>query len=185
MKEIIITIFIISLINTILCIYKDQSSYSFGVEWTDVIMGGICTWILLLLFRIFNKPLNYLYEKYESNKKKKIYSEKKIEKICYKIIKNIKKDKRNKYKLEDYYDLNSFSGDYYNDYQGLDDLVIKKSIYEHLNNKFYHCIHLQKEQTIKILEKYFIPVTKEKMNQDNWDEYYIKKYKDKGLVKIK
>ena len=72
MKEVIITIFIISLINTVLCIYKDQSSYSYGLEWTDIIMGGICTWILLLFFRVFRKPLNYFYEKYKSKKKKKI-----------------------------------------------------------------------------------------------------------------
>lgn len=185
MKEIIITIFIISLINTILCIYKDQSNYSYGLEWTDIIMGGICTWILLLFFKIFNKPLNYFYKKYKSKKKKKIYSDKQIEKICYKIIKNIKKDKYNKYKLENYYDLNSYSGDYYNDYQGIDDLVIKKARYERLNKKFKYCIFCRKEKTIKILKKYFIPVTEEVMKKDNCDEYYIKKYKDKGLVRIK
>lgn len=182
MKEVIITIFIISLINTVLCIYKDQSSYSYGLEWTDIIMGGICTWILLLFFRLFRKPLNYFYEKYKSKKKKKIYKEKQIKKICYKIIKNIKRDK---YKLEDYYDLNSYNGDYYNDYQGLNDLVIKKVRYERLNKKFNHCIFNQKEQTIKILEKYFIPVTKEIMEKNECNEYYINKYKNKGLVKIK
>lgn len=182
MKEIIITIFIISLINTVLCIYKDQSSYSHGLEWTDIIMGGICTWILLLFFRAFRKPLNYFYEKYKSKKKKKVYSDKQIEKICYKIIKNVKK---NKYRAEDYYNLNSYYRDYYNEYAGLNGLIIEKSRYEHLNKKFNHCIFNQKEQTLEILEKYFIPVTEEIMEQDDCNEYYINKYKNKGLMKIK
>ena len=182
MKEIIITIFIISLINTVLCIYKDQSSYSYGLERTDIIMGGICTWILLLFFRLFRKPLSYFYEKYKSKKKKKIYSDKQIEKICYKIIRNAKKYE---YKLKDYYRLTSYYGDYYNYYQGLKDLTVNKFPHEHLNKKFEYCIFYQKEQTIKILEKYFIRVTEEIMRQDNCDEYYIRKYKNERLMKIK
>lgn len=177
----LIGIMIYSFILTIVTLYKDNSGY-FIVSTLDIIMAGPFGWFLLFIINFILRPIYCLIFK-EKNKE---YKHKNKSQSCIKrVVKNIVKNYSKKKYHNDYFNLNEWFDDYYGDYKGYESLVVKKARNEWLNNKFIMLMKYQKEETLEELKKYFIVVNETIMKNDKCDEYYIKKYKDKGLYKLK
>lgn len=185
LKVIIITILVYSAINTILCIYKDSSSYSMGMEWTDLISGGPVLWLVfgvcLIIRKFFGKKIAAIQDAKRKNYKPKMYSKRKIEKIVKKAMK-IARNKDKKYKS--YFLITEWFRDFDGDYEGAEDLIPNKEKFQFIRKKFSSIYHNQKELTIAEIKKYMVPVTEIEMKANNDNEWYIKKYKDAGLMKF-
>ena len=175
----ILGIMIYSLILTIIAFYKDNSSY-FMLEPLDIVAAGPCMWIIYLVILIL-RPIAQLFKNPD---KKRIYKNKN-DKYIAKITKRIVNNYRNKKYHNDYFKLDNYSDDYSGNFSGYESLLVKKPKNEWLNKKFISLMQHQKEQTIKHLLPYFVLLTKDMMIKDNCDEYYIKKFHDYGLYKLK
>lgn len=185
LKAIIITVLVYSAINTIICIYKDSSSYSMGMEWTDMISGGPVLWLVLGIFIIIRKTVGKKIAAIQKERRKnyepKLYSKKKIEKIVKKAMK-IARNENQKY--GNYFLITTWYRDYDGDYEGVENLVPNRERFQFIRKKFSRVYHNQKDLTITEIEKYMVPVTEEVMTANNDNEWYISKYKDKGLMKF-
>lgn len=85
LSTILITVLVYSTILTIVLIFKDLSSYSFGVEPVDVVVSGPVAWLLTLVLLAI-KPIRKKFNK-NKVKKTKIYSPQMVEKTTKRIIK--------------------------------------------------------------------------------------------------
>ena len=178
-----IGIMIYSLILTITILYKDNSSY-FSVDTLDIIIAGPFAWFFLFVCSFVLRPIYTLFFKNRKNDKKYEYKNKN-KKYIKRIVKKIVKNYANKKYHKDYFKLDKWLDDYDGDYEGYESLVVKKARNEWLNKKFILLMKYQKDETLEELKKYFMLVTEDVMKKDKCNEYYIKKYKDKELYKLK
>ena len=174
-----IGITIYSLILTLAILYKNHSSY-FIVETIDVILAGPIAWCLCVIGQVIIAPLSHMFH----NKKRKPYNHKN-KKYIAKVVQKIVQQYKNKLYHDDYFDFSRMMNDPYGDFAGWETLLIKKAKNENLNRKFCKLMHHQQEETIKELYKYFEVVTEDMMKQDNCDEFYISKYKNKELYRLR
>lgn len=185
LKVIIITVLVYSAINTILCIYKDFSSYSMGMEWTDMIGGGPVLWVtlgaFLIIRKFFGKKIAAKHDEKRKNYKPKMYNKRKIEKIVKKAMK-IARNEDKKYK--NYFLITEWFRNFDGDYEDAEDLIPNKEKFQFIRKKFSRIYHNQKELTIAEIKKYMVPVTEETMKANNDNEWYISQYKNKGLMKF-
>ena len=168
MLQVIITILIYSLILTIVTLYKDNFSY-YTVETLDIIIAGPVCWILcLILFLIKSivKPLMNKYKVKPYSPKSKKY----IEHIIHKIIKNYKKH----YRYDELFDFSFRQGEFNcNDIEGWGRLLVNRPINEQLNRKFERLMYNQKDDTLAELTKYFDVVTREMLENGDYNQYFI------------
>ena len=183
----LIGIFIYSLILTIITIYKDNSGY-FSVDTVDVIVAGPCSWLILLFGLIIIRPIYKLVKDKKKEKgtetKEKEYK-KKSSKYIQRVVKRIIKNYSTKKYHNDYFKLDKWFDDSWGNYSGYESLLVKKARNEWLNEHFLTLMYMQKEETIEELKKYMDKVTEEVMTEDKCNKFYIKKYKDEGLYKLK
>ena len=168
MLQIIITILIYSLILTIVTLYKDSSGY-YMVETLDIIIAGPVCWILCLILFLIKpivKPLMNKREVKPYSPKSKKY----IERIIYKIIKNYKKH----FRYEELFDFSFRQGEFNcNDIEGWGRLLVNRPIHEQLNRKFERLMYNQKDDTLAELTKYFDVVTREMLENGDYNQYFI------------
>lgn len=173
-KGILIGMLIYSFILTVVTIYKDNSGY-FIVDTIDVIAAGPFAWLLMLIFTIVRAVISAIIPKDKRQSKKREYVPKNsayIERITKKIVRIYKK-----VKVKQWHEVNYFSFEHrsvfynYNNVEGWNILMVKKPRYEGINRKFESLMYNQKEDVVKELEKYFVPVTKEYLMNDGWDIY--------------
>ena len=168
MLQIIITILIYSLILTIVTLYKDSSGY-YMVETLDIIIAGPVCWILCLILFLIKPIVKPLMNK----RKVKPYSPKSkkyIERIIHKVIKNYKKHS----KYEELFDFSFRQGEFNcNDIEGWGRLLVNRPIHEQLNRKFERLMYNQKDDTLAELTKYFDVVTREMLENGDYNQYFI------------
>lgn len=168
MLQVIITILIYSLILTIVTLYKDSSGY-YMVETLDIIIAGPVCWILCLILFLIKPIVKPLMNK----RKVKPYSPKSkkyIERIIHKIIKNYKKH----YRYEELFDFSFRQGEFNcNDIEGWGRLLVNRPIHEQLNRKFERLMYNQKDDTLAELTKYFDVVTREMLENGDYNQYFI------------
>ena len=168
MLQIIITILIYSLILTIATLYKDSSGY-YMVETLDIIIAGPVCWILCLILFLIKpivKPLMNKREVKPYSPKSKKY----IERIIHKIIKNYKKHS----KYDELFDFSFRQGEFNcNDIEGWGRLLVNRPINEQLNRKFERLMYNQKDDTLAELTKYFDVVTREMLENGDYNQYFI------------
>lgn len=168
MLQVIITILIYSLILTIVTLYKDSSGY-YMVETLDIIIAGPVCWILCLILFLIKPIVKPLMNK----RKVKPYSPKSkkyIERIIHKVIKNYKKHS----KYEELFDFSFRQGEFNcNDIEGWGRLLVNRPIHEQLNRKFERLMYNQKDDTLAELTKYFDVVTREMLENGDYNQYFI------------
>lgn len=168
MLQVIITILIYSLILTIVTLYKDSSGY-YMVETLDIIIAGPVCWILCLILFLIKPIVKPLMNK----RKVKPYSPKSkkyIERIIHKVIKNYKKHS----KYEELFDFSFRQGEFNcNDIEGWGRLLVNRPINEQLNRKFERLMYNQKDDTLAELTKYFDVVTREMLENGDYNQYFI------------
>lgn len=173
-KGILIGILIYSFILTVVTIYKDNSGY-FTVDTIDVIAAGPFAWLLMLIFTIIRAVISAIIPKDKRQSKKREYVPKNsayIERVTKKIVRIYKK-----VEVKQRHEVNYFSFEHrsvfynYNNVEGWNKLMVKNPRYEGINRKFESLMYNQKEDVVKELEKYFVPVTKEYLMNDGWDIY--------------
>ena len=168
MLQVIITILIYSLILTIVTLYKDNSSY-FTVDTIDIMVAGPVCWILCLILFLIKPIVKSLMKK----RKVKPYSPKSkkyIEHITNKIIKNYRKHST----YEELFDFSFRQGEFNcNDIEGWERLLVNRPINERLNRKFKNLMYNQKDDTLVELIKYFDVVTREMLEVEEYDHYFI------------
>lgn len=159
---------IYSLILTIVTLYKDSSGY-YMVETLDIIIAGPVCWILCLILFLIKPIVKPLMNK----RKVKPYSPKSkkyIERIIHKIIKNYKKH----YRYEELFDFSFRQGEFNcNDIEGWGRLLVNRPIHEQLNRKFERLMYNQKDDTLAELTKYFDVVTREMLENGDYNQYFI------------
>ena len=168
MLQIIITILIYSLILTIVTLYKDSSGY-YMVGTLDIIIAGPVCWILCLILFLIKPIVKPLMNK----RKVKPYSPKSkkyIERIIHKVIKNYKKHS----KYDELFDFSFRQGEFNcNDIEGWGRLLVNRPINEQLNRKFERLMYNQKDDTLAELTKYFDVVTREMLENGDYNQYFI------------
>ena len=151
---VLITVFIYSLILTIVTLYKDSSGY-YMADDIDIITAGPVCWIIALIILML-KP-------FFKNRKKKQYkprSSKYIQKTVKKIITIYQKNLKKRGYESDYIDFSMYRGEFnVNDIEGWDALMVKRARYEFINNRFERLMWYQKEETVEELKKYFSEAT--------------------------
>lgn len=177
-KGIVIGILAYSAILNIFLIYKDNSSYSFGVDALDVIFGGPVCWVVFISVRL----IAFIFEAFHIEFEEKEYkpkSEAEIRKIVSKIVSIYKKNRN----VEEYgYDIFNLANhlDYdSNGTEGWDHLMVKKPRYEHINEKFESIMWKQEDKAIPILRELSSPVTSEFLKEQGCSEYFIGEIEDK------
>ena len=168
MLQIIITILIYSLILTIVTVYKDNSSY-YMVETIDVIIAGPVCWILCLVLYLIKPIIKPIVEKHK-NTPYKVKSKKYIEQVVSKIVKNYIKHSN----YDELFDFSFRQGEFNcNDIEGWGRLLVNRPINERLNHKFEHLMYNQKDDTLVELIKYFDVVTREMLENGDYNQYFI------------
>ena len=168
MLQIIITILIYSLILTIVTLYKDNSSY-YIIGVIDIIVAGPVCWILCLLLCLIKPIIKPIVEKHK-NTPYKAKSKKYIERVISKIVKNYRKHSN----YDELFDFSFRQGEFNcNDIEGWGRLLVNKPINERLNRKFEHLMYHQKNDTLVELIKYFDVVTKEMLENGDYNQYFI------------
>ena len=168
MLQIIITILIYSLILTVVTLYKDNSSY-YTVEILDIIIAGPICWILCLLLYLIKPVIKPIVENHK-NTPYKVKSKKYIEQVVNKIIKNYRKHSS----YEELFDFSFRQGEFNcNDIEGWSRLLVNRPINERLNRKFERLMYNQKDDTLVELIKYFDVVTREMLEAEDYDHYFI------------
>ena len=168
MLQIIITILIYSLILTIVTLYKDSSGY-YMVETLDIIIAGPVCWILCLVLFLIKPIIKPIVEKHK-NTPYKVKSKKHIERVISKIVKNYKKHSR----YDELFDFSFRQGEFNcNDIEGWGRLLVNRPIYERLNRKFERLMYNQKDDTLVELIKYFDVVTREMLENGDYNQYFI------------
>lgn len=168
MLQIIITILIYSFILTIVTLYKDSSGY-YTVETLDIIIAGPVCWILCLILSLIKPIIKPLMKKHEV-KPYSPKSKKYIEHITGQVVKNYRKHSR----YDELFDFSFKQGEFNcNDIEGWGRLLVNRPIYEQLNRKFERLMYNQKDDTLVELIKYFDVVTREMLEAEDYDHYFI------------
>lgn len=164
--NILYTVLAYSLILTIICCYKDASSYSAGIEPIDMVVAGPVMWLLLL---VLNIPVPKKIVARVQNRKYKPKNGAYIAKIVRKVMESNK----GRWQKDDCFNFDCWSSDEYGDYYGLYDITRKKRQYERLNKKFESLLYNQKDETVEELKKYFDPMTPDYMRENGASEWEI------------
>lgn len=168
MEKYVLAILIYSLILTVVTLYKNNSGY-YLVDTIDIIVAGPVCWILCLILFLIKPIVKPLREKREA----KTYSPKSkryIERIVSKVVKNYRKHRR----YEELFDFSFKHGEFNcNDVEGWGRLLVNRPLNERLNNKFENLMYHQKDDTLAELIKYFDTVTKEMLEAEDYDQYFI------------
>ncbi|MBR3515376.1 MAG: hypothetical protein IKO10_03605 [Lachnospiraceae bacterium] len=150
---VLITVFIYSLILTIVTLYKDSSGY-YMADDIDILTAGPVCWVLVLII-MFLKP--FFKDRKKKEKQYKPRSSKYIQKTVKRIVTVYKKHLRGD--ETDYIDFSIYRGDCnFDDTYGWDVLMVKRARYEFINNRFERLMWHQKEETVEELKKYFSEV---------------------------
>jgi hypothetical protein len=184
MRLVLITIFIYSLILTLVTLYKDCSGY-FIVDAIDIVTAGPCCWMLVLIVFL----LRPLFKNKNSHKDKPFVpkSNKYIKNVVKKIVNNYSK-KCERINCWDYIDFSRMSGGEFNvnDIEGWDVLMVKKPIYEGINKKFLNLMCSKDEdRTILELKTHFKRMTKEDLEKENVSQFFIAQYGDREFYELK
>ncbi len=162
MLSVIVTIFLYSLILTLVTLYKDSSGY-YTMDDIDIVTAGPICWLLILIIMFLKPFLKHMKKKEHKYKPK---SAKYIQKTVKKIITIYRKKLQNRGYKPDYIDFSIYRGAFnVNEIEGWDVLMVKRARYELLNKHFSDLMWHQKEETIEEVKKYFIEVK-------DYDGYY-------------
>ena len=185
MKIVIITIFIYSFFITLVDIYKDNSSYSMGLDGPiDIIIAGPCMWILCI-FLVLARPFYKIYRK-KFPKKKKEYTDAEIERTVKKFFKVYRRIYGNKpdhpwVVKEGYYD--NLYIDVYKPY----DLKLKKFRYERLEKKYLFMCYNYADKVWEVIQQISHPITESKdwkiFKENSW-KTEIESLVSNGAVEI-
>ena len=168
MLQVIITILIYSLILTVATLYQDNSSY-YMVETLDIIIAGPVCWILCLILYLIKPISKPIIEKHE-NTPYKVKSKKYIEQVVSKVVKNYIKHSS----YDELFDFSFRQGEFNcNDIEGWGRLLVNRPIHERLNRKFERLMYNQKDDTLSELIKYFDVVTREMLENGDYNQYFI------------
>lgn len=180
MLTVLITVFAYSLIATVICLYKDNSSYHMMDE-LDAIIAGPCMWILLL-FLFLLRP----FTKKRKGKKKKevVYATQDVRKTVIKYIRIFKR--RNKGKEAPWI---VPQGTYYS-FDDVtvhpSDLKLRHGRYERIENKYLNMCYKEPELVFAVLSEIGHPVT-ESADWQNFEKEYsfaTKKLLDVGAIEL-
>lgn len=178
---VIVGILIYSFLQTLLIFYKDIHSGYYDVGVIDMVFAGPITWIIYLVILLVIRPIYVVLHPHIKEKEYKPKSIVYIKKVVKKIVRNYAKQKHH----DGYFDFTKCWRDDYFDYYGFQDLRVHKPRNERINNRFMSLMFNQPKETIEELNQYFEVVTEDMMKKNDYDEYYIQNYKDKGLRVLK
>ena len=181
LKGFLLGILIYSLIQTVFCLYKNNSGY-FIIQGIDFILAGPVSWLLIMILWVLS-PLYPYFKKFLKKREQKPLSQKEIERTVRKIVSIYRKHN----KTTNYFDFTAHS--HRSEYdsweciiEGWEMLMERNYKFERVNNKFQKIMWNQKEEGIKELEKYFVPISEEEL--DSLDLYKPPK-DDLKIYKIK
>lgn len=178
---VIVGVLIYSFLQTLLIFYKDIHSGYYDVEIVDIVFAGPIAWIVCLIILVVIHPIYRILHSRVKGKEYQPKSKAYIKKVVKKIVRNYAKQKQH----DEYFDFTQCWGDYYGNYYGFRDLRVHKPRNERINNRFMLLMFHQPKETIEELNQYFEVVTEDMMKKNDYDEYYIQNYKDKGLRVLK
>lgn len=162
MLTVLITVFVYSLIATVICLYKDNSSYH-EMDELDAVIAGPCMWILLL-FLFLLRPL---FKKREGKEKKKkiVYTTQDVRKTVAKYIRIYKRKNKGYEAPWMIPEKTHLSFDY--DVVRPSELKLRRGRYERIEKKYLSMCYKEPELVFAVFSEIGHPVTE----SADWQHY--------------